>query len=63
MKSIFEADMYIFLEASNNYRKLHGYAMSRSSGKRKGMSVRERISLPFPDAYWLRKGRRVKRMQ
>lgn len=61
MKSIFEADSNIYFEASNNYRKLHSYAMCRRGGKRKKMSVRERISLPFPESYWLRKGRRVRK--
>lgn len=62
MKSILEADSNIYLEASNNYKKLHSYAMYRRGGKRKKMSIRERISLPFPESYWLRKGRRVKRI-
>lgn len=56
MKSRFDADdMYC-----NNYLKMHGFAMFRRHGKRKGYSVRDRLVLPFAESYWLRKGRRVK---
>lgn len=56
MKSRFEADSLY----SNNYLRLHGYAMSRFMGKRKKMTIREKLCIPFPDSYLLRKGRRVK---
>lgn len=42
MKSRFDADSLY----SNNYLKNHGYAMSRFGGKRKHMSLREKLSLP-----------------
>ena len=57
MKSRFEADgLY-----SNNYLRMHGYAMARIGGRRKRMTLRERMSVPFVDAYLLRRGRRVKK--
>ena len=56
MKSRLEAE-YLY---SNNYLRMHGYAMCRRKGKRKKMAFRHRVCLPFVDAYWLRKGRRVK---
>lgn len=56
MKSRFEADSLY----SNNYLRLHGYAMARFGGKRKHMSLREKLCIPFSDAYLLRRGRRVK---
>lgn len=45
MKSRFEADSFY----SNNWLRLHGYAMARFCGKRKCMSVTEAAMLPFPD--------------
>lgn len=35
-------------ERSNNWLRLHGYAMVRFCGKRKRMSHSERVNLPFP---------------
>lgn len=56
MKSRFEADSLY----SNNYLRMHGYAMARFGGKRKHMSLREKLSVPFPDPILFRRGRRVK---
>lgn len=43
MKSRFEADgLY-----SNNWLRLHGYAMGRFGGKRKRMSMTDYSRLPF----------------
>lgn len=57
MKSRFDADSLY----SNNYLKLHGYAMCRRSGKRKKESLREKMSVPFPEKYILRRAGRVKK--
>lgn len=56
MKSRFDADSLY----SNNYLRMHGYAMARFNGKRKHMSLREKLSVPFKDHCILRRGRRVK---
>ena len=56
MKSRFDAD---FL-GSNNYLKLHGYAMARFAGKRKNATVRELIEVPFYNSMDIKKGRRVR---
>ena len=58
MKSRFEADSLY----SNNYLRLHGYAMIRRSGKCKHMSLKEKLSVPFPDLNLLRRGRRIKNL-
>lgn len=57
MKSRFEED---FCYCSNNYLRLHGYAMPRRKGKRKRATIREQLDLPFTDAHILRKAGRVK---
>lgn len=43
MKSRFEADSLY----SNNWLRLHGYAMGRFGGKRKRMSIAECARAPF----------------
>mgnify|MGYP006992168191 CR=1 FL=1 len=56
MKSRFDAeDMY-----SNNYLRMHGYAMYRRKGKRKKMTLRDMVCVPFVDVYLLRRCRRVR---
>ena len=57
MKSRFEADSLY----SNNYLRLHGYAMCRRKGRRKQMTLRERLCVPFPDDKLLLRGRRVRK--
>ena len=56
MKSRFDADSLY----SNNYLKMHWYAMCRRCGKRKKASIREKASMPFQENYILRRARRVK---
>lgn len=43
---------------SNNWLKLHGYALIRSSGRRKHETHFELVNLPFPDL--VRKRKRFK---
>lgn len=59
MKSRFEADSLY----SNNYLRMHGFAMIRRCGKSKYMSLRDKLDVPFVDYYTLRKGRRVKNVR
>lgn len=59
MKSRFELLFY----PSNNWLRLHGYAMRRCKGNRKRASIREMIDFPFPETFWLRKSRRVKHIK
>lgn len=60
MKSRFEAIYDCYL--SNNYLRMHGYAMWRKKEKRerKKMTIREELSAPFPESYVIRRGKRVK---
>lgn len=54
----FEYSARIF--ESNNWLKLHGYAMIRRPGRRK-KSHKEHVNLPFPDL--IRKKKRFKKKQ
>ena len=45
---------------SNNYLRMHGYAMSRFGSRRKSMSLRDKMCVPFVDDDIKRRGRRVK---
>lgn len=53
----FEYSARIFM--SNNWLKLHGYALIRSSGRRKHKTHYELVNLPFPDL--VRKKKRFKK--
>lgn len=56
MKSRFE----LYEEKSNNWLRIHGYAMERFSGKRKRITYSERADLPFSDYKDLQKIRKRK---
>lgn len=47
MKSRFEANS----SYSNNWLRLHGYAMGRLGGKRKHISIADYARLPFPECF------------
>lgn len=47
MKSRFDADAM----HSNNWLRMHGFAMSRFCGKRKRMSMADYYSVPFPELF------------
>lgn len=60
MKSRFEANSLY----SNNWLRLHGYAMGRLGGKRKHMSIADYARFPFPECFpeYSNKGNKGKRL-